>query len=231
MIEFNNIKKVYDSKVALDVEYLMISTQECIGLVGNNGAGKTTILSLVLDLIQATKGYITSDGLKVNEGYEWKSYTGSFLNEGFLIPFLSPIEYFEFISSLHGLNREDIMKFLDEASGFFSDDIMSKKYIRNLSAGNKNKVGILAAMMWRPKLLVLDEPFSNLDPSSQSWLKNRLRKLNNEGVTMLISSHDLNHISEISTRILLLEKGLLKKDIGSGDNTLRELETYFNIRE
>jgi len=229
MIELNNIKKVYGSKVALDVEHLTISSSDCIGLVGNNGAGKTTMLSLVLDLIKSTAGFITSDGLKVNDSDEWKSYTGSFLNEGFLIPFLTPVEYFEFIVSLHGLKREDITKFLDEASGFITDDIMSNKYTRDLSAGNKNKVGILAAMMWRPSLLILDEPFSNLDPTSQSWLKNRLIKLRNDGVTMIISSHDLNHISEISTRILLLENGRLKKDIRSGVDTLKELETYFSV--
>jgi ABC-2 type transport system ATP-binding protein len=229
MIEFNSLKKVYGKKTALDVEKLTIDNRESIGLVGNNGAGKTTMLSLMLDLIKATQGYVLSKGIKVNESDEWKNYTGSFLSEGFLIPFLTPVEYFEFIASLHNLNKEDVTHFLNENSGFFSDDITSKKYIRDLSAGNKNKVGIMASMMWNPELLILDEPFSNLDPTSQSWLKNKLKKLNSEGVTMIISSHDLNHISEISSRILLLENGVLIKDISSGAGTLQELERYFSV--
>jgi len=229
MIEFSNLKKVYGKKTALSVDSLTVRPNECIGLVGNNGAGKTTMLSLILDLIKATEGYVTSMGNKVNENDLWKDYTGSYLNEGFLIPFLTPMEYFEFIGSLHGMNKEDVVNYLNEASGFFSEDITVKKYIRDLSAGNKNKVGIMAAMMWKPELLILDEPFSNLDPTSQSWLKNRLKKLNNERVTMIISSHDLNHISEISSRILLLENGVLIKDISSGEGTLKELERYFSV--
>jgi ABC-2 type transport system ATP-binding protein len=229
MIELHNLKKDYGKKTALNVDSLSVREGECIGLVGNNGAGKTTMLSLVLDLIKATQGYVTSKGVKVSGNDDWKEYTGSYLNEGFLIPFLTPMEYFEFIASLHGMNKEDVISFLNETSGFFSEDITIKKYIRDLSAGNKNKVGILAAMMWQPGLLILDEPFSNLDPTSQSWLKNRLEKLNNERVTMIISSHDLNHISEISSRILLLENGLLIKDISSGEGTLQELERYFSV--
>jgi ABC-2 type transport system ATP-binding protein len=230
MIELTDLKKVYGKKTALDIEKLTIRPRECIGLVGNNGAGKTTMLSLILDLIQATKGYVTLNGVKVNETDDWKSYTGSYLNEGFLIPFLTPVEYFEFIAGLHGLNKEDVTNFLNENAGFFSEDITVKKFIRDLSAGNKNKVGILASMLWNPQLLILDEPFSNLDPTSQSWLKNKLKRLNNEGVTMIISSHDLNHISEISSRILLLENSLLIKDISNGAGTLQELEHYFSVR-
>lgn len=229
MIELHNLKKDYGKKNALNVDTLTVRQGECIGLVGNNGAGKTTMLSLVLDLIKATDGYVTSKGVRVNGSDEWKDYTGSFLNEGFLIPFLTPMEYFEFVASLHGMNNEDVLNFLNQASGFFSEDIKTKKYIRDLSAGNRNKVGILAAMMWKPDMLILDEPFSNLDPTSQSWLKNRLKKMNNERVTMIISSHDLNHISEISSRILLLENGVLIRDISSGEGTLQELERYFSV--
>lgn len=229
MIELKRIKKYYGTLPALDVDDLLINNRECIGLVGNNGAGKTTMLSLILDLIKATQGFVTSKGEKVTDTDRWKDYTGSFLNDNFLIPFLTPMEYFEFLAGLHGLNQLDIDEFLEENKGFYSDDIRAKKYIRDLSAGNRNKVGILAAMLWKPELLILDEPFANLDPTSQSWLKMKLRKLNSEGVTMIVSSHDLNHISEISTRILLLEKGILIKDIGSGVGALQELEKYFSV--
>ena len=229
MIELKNIKKTYGTTTAIHINELVINNRECVGLVGNNGAGKTTMLSLILDLIKATDGSVTSRGEKVTDNDRWKDYTGSYLNERFLIPFLTPMEYFDFVAGLHGLNRTDIDEFLDLNKGFYADDIRAKKYIRDLSAGNKNKVGILSAMLWKPEVLILDEPFSNLDPTSQSWLKMKLRRLNSEGVTMIISSHDLNHISEISTRILLLEKGILIRDISAGAGALQELEKYFSV--
>jgi ABC-2 type transport system ATP-binding protein len=230
MIELHDIRKCYAKKTALAIDHLVIGPRECAGLVGNNGAGKTTMLSLILDLIKPTSGYVTLKGVGVSETDDWKSYTSSFLNEGFLIPFLTPMEYFEFIAGLHGLNMEDVITFLEANKGFYNEDIKSKKYIRELSSGNKNKIGILASLLWKPEILLLDEPFANLDPTSQSWLKYKLRELNSDGVTMVISSHDLNHISDISTRVLLLEEGSLIKDKITGDDTLKELESYFKVR-
>ncbi len=229
MIELKNIRKIYGKKTALKVDSLVIGVRECVGLVGNNGAGKTTTLSLILDLIEPTQGFITSKGEQVSKRDDWKSYTGSFLSESFLIPFLTPVEYLEFIGGLHGLNSQDVKNFLRENEGFYNEDINTRKFIRELSSGNRNKVGILAAMLWKPEILLLDEPFANLDPTSQSWLKFNLKKLNVEGVTMLISSHDLNHISEISTRVLLLEEGSVIKDIKTNTETLHELESYFRV--
>jgi ABC-2 type transport system ATP-binding protein len=229
MVELNNLQKVYGQKTALSVENLTIRHGEFIGLVGNNGAGKTTMLSLILDLIEATKGWVKSKDLPVTNSDEWKKYTGSYLNEGFLIPFLTSLEFLEFIGDLHGKNREDINNFLKENATFYTEEPTSKKYIRDLSAGNKNKLGILASILTDPEILILDEPFSNLDPSSQSWLKSKLKKLNDEGVTMLISSHDLKHVTEICTRILLLENGIIIKDTNTTPETLVELENYFNV--
>jgi len=90
-------------------------------------------------------------------------------------------------------------------------------------------LGILAALLSEPEILILDEPFSNLDPSSQAWLKTKLTELHNLGATILISSHDLRHVTEICTRIVLLEDGLVAKDIPTNEKTLIELEDYFNV--
>jgi len=228
MIQINNLKKAYGKKLVLSIDDLTINKHELVGIVGNNGAGKTTMLSLILDLIEPSMGSVKSKDQLVAKVDDWKNYTGSYLNEGFLIPFLTPIEFLEFIGKLHGLNSKDVKEFLNENSAFFTEDITSKKYIRELSAGNKNKVGILASILSVPEILILDEPFSNLDPSSQSWLKLKLKKLNDEGVTIIISSHDLKHVTDVCNRILLIENGLILKDKNTNAETLDELESYFN---
>jgi ABC-2 type transport system ATP-binding protein len=229
MLEIKNLQKKYSGRTVLSIESLTVNPQELVGLVGNNGAGKTTFLSLILDLIKATSGYVNSKDQNVYQSDHWKSYTGAYLGENFLIPFLSPIEFLKYIGKLHGKTQSDLDQFLTENAGFFSDGLEGKTYIRNLSLGNKNKTGILASIFTSPEVLILDEPFANLDPGSQSWLKRKLTELNKEGVTILLSSHDLKHVTDICSRILLLDKGEIKNDIPCHENSLQELESYFNV--
>jgi len=186
MIEFNNISKVYGRHTVLTIDNLNINEREFVGVIGNNGAGKTTMLSLILDLIKATTGWVKSNDNLVSKTDDWKSYTGSYLNEGFLIPFLTPMEYLEFIANLHGKNRSDLDLFITENFQFFRETNLSENFIRDLSAGNKNKTGILAALLPAPEIIILDEPFANLDPGSQAWLMNKLKALYDSGTTIIV---------------------------------------------
>jgi ABC-2 type transport system ATP-binding protein len=229
MISFNNIKKTYDKATVLDVPQWTIRKGETVGLVGNNGAGKTTAFSLLLDLIKASEGNVTIEGEDVSKDENWKTFTSSFLDESYLIDFLTPDEYFNFIGSLYNLNQATIDEFVSGYAEFFNDEIIGvKKYIRDLSKGNQKKVGLIGSLIGKPSLVVLDEPFSNLDPTSQIRLKRLIREAA-EGRTFLISSHDLNHVVEVCDRIVVLEKGLIIKDLVNSEETIQEIQDYFDV--
>ena len=229
MVEIKNLKKVYGDRTVVNIEDLQINPGDTIGLVGNNGAGKTTLFRMLLDLIRPDKGEIFSNGQNVALDDNWKNYTASFLDEGFLIDYLTPEEYFVFIGSLHQQSISHVMESLQQYEEFFNGEILeSGKYIRDFSKGNQNKIGIAAALLQNPSLLVLDEPFANLDPTTQIRLKTLLKGLkSSQGVTTFISSHDLNHVTDVCNRIILMEKGIIIKDIHTNENTLTELKTYF----
>src|SRR6201986_4396916 len=231
MIEIKDLKKVYNNILVVNVPQLSIQQGESVGLVGNNGAGKTTLFRMMLDLILPESGTVTSDGELIAGGENWKTYTASYLDEGFLIDYLTPEEYFYFIGGLYGKTRAHVDDYLVGLSDFFNGEIIKKgKYIRDLSKGNQAKVGVASCLLQEPELLMLDEPFANIDPSTQFRLKSLVMDLNkNKGVTTLISSHDLNHITDVCDRILLMEKGVIIKDIATNSSTLTELENYFGV--
>ena len=236
-IETQNLVKKYNNRAVVDLPNLVIETGELFGLVGNNGAGKTTFFRLLLDLVQASDGCVLSGGKDVAKDESWKLYTGSYLDEGFIIDFLTPEEFFEFVGTTYEMSGKQIRESLEKFEAFFNDEVLGqrkKKYIRDFSKGNIQKIGIAAAMLPEPKILVLDEPFANLDPTSQIRLKRMLTQLNQEKrTTILVSSHNLNHVADISTRILLLEKGQALRDVldirGSENGVLKELEAYFSV--
>ncbi|MFW5706651.1 MAG: ABC transporter ATP-binding protein [Bacteroidota bacterium] len=232
-IKITDLQKSYSGNIVLDIPSLEIKSGELVGIVGNNGAGKTTLLRLILDLIKADRGYAELDQRKVNEDDSWKKHTGSFLDEGFLIGFLTPEEYLQFNAGTYGLNPDEVSARLKLFRNFMNDEVIGTgKYIRQLSTGNKQKTGIIAAMLVDPSLLILDEPFNFLDPTSQIAIRNLLRQKNEStGNTMLISSHNINHLADICTRVILLEKGVIIKDIYKKDQArLEEIEEYFSSR-
>ncbi|WP_312763772.1 ABC transporter ATP-binding protein [Epilithonimonas sp.] len=229
MITINNLSKVYETKKVLSIENLDFQKGQTIGLVGNNGAGKTTLFSLILDLIEPSSGFVSIDGEKVNESENWKNKVGAFIDETFLIGYLTPEEYFYFLGELRGQSKANVDDFLKNFTDFFNGEILNaKKYIRDLSKGNMKKVGIIGALIGTPAIIILDEPFANLDPSTQIKLKNLIRDWSqNSDSTFLISSHDLAHTTEVCERIVVINKGELVKDIKTSPETLRDLEQYF----
>nr|NQU91529.1 ABC transporter ATP-binding protein [Bacteroidota bacterium] len=175
MIQTINLTKAYKDQVVLNLPDLKINQKESFGLVGNNGAGKTTYFRLILDLIKATTGEVQINGECVANSDNWKKTTGSFLDDNFLIDFLTPEEYFEFLAGIYKLSKGDLEDFYHDYEAFFNNEILGKsKYIRDLSRGNQQKVGIAAALLTKPDLLVLDEPFNGLDPTTQIRLINLL---------------------------------------------------------
>lgn len=229
MIEVKNLSKTYGDATVLSLDSLRISKGEHFGLVGNNGAGKTTLFSLLLDLIQASTGTVTIGGVEVAKSEEWKKQTAAFIDENFLIDYLTPEEYFEFVAQLRKVDVQALKAFLALFEDFFNGEVLNqKKYIRDFSKGNQKKIGLAAAFIGRPELIILDEPFANLDPSSQIRLKTFLSSEENKAATLLVSSHDLNHVTEVCDRILLLEKGEVVKDTPKSAATLKELEAYFS---
>jgi ABC-2 type transport system ATP-binding protein len=228
MISISSLSKTYGTEPVVNVSSLSIRKGESFGLVGNNGAGKTTLFRMILDLIRPTEGTVTIEGKSVQGNDEWKHYVGSYLDEGFLIPYLTPDEYFKFVGKLHSYSDADLSQFLQKFEELFNGEITGKKkHIGDLSKGNLKKVGIAAAFMGNPQVVILDEPFENLDPTSQIRLKRLLQQeRETRAVTYLISSHDLNHVTEICGRIVILEKGKVVKDMEGGD-LLAQLEEYF----
>ena len=230
MISVESLSKKYGVLNVLDLQELSIPKGEIFGLIGNNGAGKTTFFSLLLDLIESTSGTVLINEINVQKSEAWKPFTSAFIDESYLIGYLTVEEYYHFIGALRGMTKEEVDAFVVPFEPFFNSEVLNqKKYLRDFSKGNQKKAGIIGALIGHPELVILDEPFANLDPTTQIRLKNILKEeAKKHGTTFLISSHDLTHVTEVCERIVLLEKGVILKDIKTTASTLKELENYFS---
>lgn len=232
MLTISNLTKRFGTKVAVNIADYTILQGTMLGLVGNNGAGKTTLFRLILDLLKAGEGEVHIDHINVAKSEDWKQHTGAFIDDSFLIDYLTPEEYFYFLGRAYGLKKEEVDARLAPFARFMSGEVLGqKKLIRDFSRGNKQKIGIIGAMLHHPSLLILDEPFNFLDPSSQSVIKHLLAEYNKEtDATILVSSHNLNHTTDVCPRIALLENGIIIRDIDNSAHTAeQELESYFNV--
>ena len=242
MIKIENLKKNFGETCACDIPSFTINDGDILGLVGNNGAGKTTLFRLLLDLLKADDGNVlyilpAPDGevqenevVNPSESEAWKQYVGAYIDEGFLIDFLTPEEYFAFLGKVSGISQQETDERMKMFERFANGEVFGqKKLIRNLSAGNKMKVGIISALFRQPKIVILDEPFNFLDPTSQLVLKHLLQDYAKQtGATILISSHNLQHTVDISTRIALLEHGQIIRDLPNAEGSASaELQEYF----
>ena len=230
MIKINNLKKSFGETIACNIPSFTVNDGDVLGLVGNNGAGKTTLFRMILDLLKPDEGTVLIDNENPAENETWKEQTSAYIDEGFLIDYLTPDEYFAFLAKISNMPQQEVDERLKEYEKFAGEEVIGQnKLIRNLSSGNKQKVGIVAALLRQPKLLILDEPFNFLDPTSQNTLKRMLTDYSQKtGATIIISSHNLQHTIEISTRVVLLEKGVIIKDLmNENENAKEELTSYF----
>ena len=209
MFNITNLRKSYNGRTVVDIPSLTLCGGEIVGLVGNNGAGKTTLLRLMLDLTKADGGDVTSDGIAVSSCERWKDFTGAFLDDSFLPDFLTPTEYFRFIGRLTGLSPSAsegcVAPYASLLEGV--DDVL----LRHLSAGCRQKTGLVAALMRSPRVVILDEPFTYLDAPSCETLTELLRAYiaAQPEALILLTSHDAGLLSRLCTRRLVMEDGRL----------------------
>ena len=230
MIAIENLKKQFGETTACAIDSLTVNDGDLLGLVGNNGAGKTTLFRMILDLLKPDDGRVLIDGIDPSTSEEWKQNTGAYIDDSFLIDYLTPEEYFAFLAKISSQPQQEMEERLKTMEHFAGGEVLGqKKLIRNLSAGNKQKVGIMSVLLRQPKLVILDEPFNFLDPTSQSILKRMLTDYSQQtGATILLSSHNLQHTIDISTRLVLLEKGHVLQDIeNAGKEAGEQLINYF----
>lgn len=204
------------------VEYVFRPDGEPSGTVAAEGTAGTGAAT--------TRAGSPAGPINPAESEAWKRHVGAYIDEGFLIDFLTPEEYFAFLGKVSGMTQQEVDKRLKDFERFANGEVFGqKKLIRNLSAGNKMKVGIISALLRKPQTVILDEPFNFLDPTSQLVLKHLLTDYNREtGATIIISSHNLQHTVDISTRIALLEHGVIIRDLPNHEASARtELEAYF----
>ena len=230
MITIDNLKKQFGETIACDIPAFTINDGDILGLVGNHGAGKTTLFRMILDLLKPDQGTVSINNINPALSEEWKKYVSAYIDEGFLIDYLTPEEYFDFLGKISGLTPDIMSQRLQKYEHFAGGEVFGqKKLIRNLSAGNKQKVGIISALIRETEIVILDEPFNFLDPTSQNILKKTLKQyVEDTKATIIISSHNLQHTMDISTRIALLEKGQIIRDLSDVNSEAQhELEDYF----
>ena len=205
MLKLENVRKTYGSLVAVDDLSFMVKDGKIFGLLGENGAGKTTTFRMIMGLLEPDKGTITLDGKKID--YKETDKIGFVTEERSLLTKLTVYEMIEFYGTLKGMNKEEIDKKLDYWLDRFNIKEYKTRKIKSLSKGNQQKIQFISAIINEPKLLILDEPFSGLDPVNVELFKNIILELKNKGTIIIFSSHRMEHVELFCEKLLVLVKG------------------------
>lgn len=244
MLEVKNVTKYYGDFKAVDNLSFTVKEGEIFGLLGVNGAGKTTTFRMIMGLLDPTEGEITLDGKKID--YSVTDQIGFLTEERSLLTKLTVKEQCLFYGHLKGMKESEILKRMDELLEKFSIGSYREKKIKELSKGNQQKVQFITAILNRPKLLILDEPFSGLDPFNVELFKSEIVEMSKNGSIIIFSSHRMEHVELFCKKLVIILKGKTvlegylsdikeqyrKKDIFiKGTVSKEELETVSGVLE
>lgn len=220
MLTINEVRKQFGSFTAVDEITLEIPKGEIFGLLGANGAGKTTTFRMILGLLTPTKGKITWNEKEIS--YETSDLVGYLPEERGLYPKLTVREQLIYLGQLRGMSRSQIQEQTEKwLKRFGAEEYLNKK-VESLSKGNQQKIQFIAAVLHRPELLILDEPFSGLDPVNVELLKSAVHELKKEGTTIVFSSHRMEHVEELCQNLCIMHRG---KSVVQGN--LKEIKRSF----
>ncbi len=205
MLKLENVRKTYGSLVAVDNLSFSVKNGEIFGLLGENGAGKTTTFRMIMGLLEPDKGKITLDGKKID--YKVTDKIGFVTEERSLLTKLTVKEMIEYYGVLKGMDESDIDKKLDYWLEKFEITEYKNKKIKELSKGNQQKIQFISAVINDPKLLILDEPFTGLDPINVNLLKDAVKELQKKGCSIIFSSHQMEYIEDFCEQLIILVHG------------------------
>ena len=205
MLKLENVSKYYDDFLAVDNLSFEVKPGEIFGLLGVNGAGKTTTFRMIIGLIDVSKGSITLDGKKI--GYDVTNNIGFLTEERSLLTKLTVKEQCLFYGRLKGMSNEQILEKLDILLEKFDIKEYKDKKIKELSKGNQQKIQFITAIINDPKLLILDEPFSGLDPINVELFKEVILDMSKKGSMIIFSSHRMEHVELFCKKLAIMVKG------------------------
>lgn len=205
MLEVKNIVKKYGNNLAVNDLSFTVANGEIFGLLGENGAGKTTTFRIIMGLLEPNAGEVFLDGEKID--YSKSDSIGFVTEERSLLTKLTVQEQIEFYGTLKGLEKKEIDNLLNKWLEKFEITSYKNRKIKELSKGNQQKVQFISAVIHHPKLLILDEPFTGLDPINVKLLKEAIIELKNEGCSIIFSSHQMEYIEDFCEKLIILVKG------------------------
>ena len=227
VISVQNITKSFKDLTAINELSLEVSTGEIYGLLGSNGAGKSTTINILLGFLKPDSGNASINGIDTTSGYnDARKHIGYISENVNLYPYLSGIENLDYFSKLTGKNYsyKKLEEFLNKCG---LDDSAHHRRTETYSKGMRQKVGIAIALAKEAKVYLLDEPASGLDPLASNELSGLLKKLSSAGAAILMASHDIFRVRETCNRIGIIKNGALVKEMDTSEVSTNELENIY----